>query len=449
MFPVLFDIPNAWEMAGSALTIEIVIGLVAFLAWLALHLKGRRDWVAANLNTVAVLVVLHLALSHFMEPGREITIYSFGVIIILGFLAGARFMMGQTDQLGLDRKKVFDWAFWMLVVGIIGARLLYAFLNYEQFADNKMEVLRIWNGGLVWYGGMIPAILVGIFLLLRHKLPVLHVLDVGAAAVILALGIGRWACLMAGDDYGRVVDENAWYGIRFYNDRALVPASLRGMPLHPTQLYMSINCLWMFWMIEWVRRRAKFAGQAFAAMLVMYAVSRALWIEPFRGDFVERNPAYGRHVAAELSLSKGENSPALSLKAGDEVTGNDRTGRLLADVTLPAGEGHTSVWAISDERAKPEAQGRFVGAPQWPIDKIASLKDTTGVTVSAPGSSRWYGSDLPVPPNYVSTSQWISIFVVLAGIGVFLLGRGVKEHGFAEAVVAHAKEKDREPAEPA
>ncbi|MDH3592971.1 MAG: prolipoprotein diacylglyceryl transferase, partial [Planctomycetota bacterium] len=420
--------------------IEIVIGIAAFLAWLALHLRGRRDWVAANLNTIAVLVGLHLALSKFMGTDREITIYSFGVVIILGFLAGARFMMGQTDQLGLDRKKIFDWAFWMLVVGIIGARLLYAFLNYESFADNKLEVLRIWNGGLVWYGGLIPATFVGIFLLLRHKLPVMHVLDLGGAAVILALAIGRWACLLAGDDYGRATD--SWLGIRFYHERSLVPPALRGVALHPTQLYMSVNCFWLFFAIEWVRRRARFAGQAFAAMLVLYAVSRAAWIEPFRGDFVERNPGYGKHLAASIPIDKAEGSPSVSLARGAVVTASDgTTGRLLEGLDLPAGKAFGTVRAISDGPVKPQATGPFGGrsAPRWSVSSIEGLP-AEGVTVSAPDQTRWYHSDLPVPPGYVSTSQWISIFVVIGGVLFWLIARKLGESGFTEAAARHAAE---------
>ena len=191
--------------------------------------QGRDDWVASTLNMGAFLVGLHFALSWLMAErapdgsltATPITIFSFGVIIILAFFAGTAFMLKQTRLLKIEDKRIFDWAFWMLVVGIIGSRLLYAYLNHEHFRENKAEIFKIWHGGLVWYGGLIPAALVGVWLLRRHKLPTLHVCDLGAAAVILALGIGRWACLLAGDDYGRPTE--AWFGIRFYHEQCLVP----------------------------------------------------------------------------------------------------------------------------------------------------------------------------------------------------------------------------------
>jgi hypothetical protein len=202
VYPVLVDIPDAFTLPGGILVLEVLVGVACGLAWLALHLRGRKDWVATTLNMAAFVVGLHLALSWAMGGDAPITIYSFGVVIILGFFAGSAYLVRQTRTLGIEDKPVFDWAFWMLVSGIVGARLLYAFLNYEHCSENKFELLRIWNGGLVWYGGLVPAAALGLWLLHRRKMPVLHVADIGIAAVLLALGIGRWACLMAGDDYG-------------------------------------------------------------------------------------------------------------------------------------------------------------------------------------------------------------------------------------------------------
>ena len=88
---------------------------------------------------------------------------------------------------------------------------------------------------------------------------------------------------------------------------------LRGQLLHPTQMYMSLMCLWIFFFVEWTRRRARYAGQAMAVMLIAYAVGRAVLIEPFRGDFVERNPGYGKHLAVALVFDKPEGSPAVML----------------------------------------------------------------------------------------------------------------------------------------
>jgi phosphatidylglycerol:prolipoprotein diacylglycerol transferase len=440
-------------MSGSSRTIEIAIGVVCLLGWLACTKLGRKDWLASALNMGAFLVGLHLGLSYVMAERlpdgslseTPITIFSFGVIIIIAFFVASAFMLRQTRPLGIEDKKIFDWCFWMLVVGVAGSRVLYAYLNYEQFVENKFEIFKIWHGGLVWYGGLIPAAIVGIWLLGKHKLPVLHVADVGSAALMLALGLGRWACLLAGDDYGQPTD--AWFGIRFYHEDSLVPDGLRGVPLHPTQMYMSVMCLWIFFAVEVIRRNSRRAGQAFAWMLILYAVGRAGLIEPFRGDFVERNPAYGKRLATALVFREGENDVAVSLKRGDAVQDSrGRTGKLLSDLELAPGEGGY-VFAITDERADRVEQGPFAGrAPNWTIDTVTRGDETLlkGVVYRADPTLRrrhgspnpWYDSDLPVPPGYVSTSQWISIFVIAAGVSILLGARRWNVPGYTAAVAS-------------
>jgi len=446
MFPILFKIPNVSTMAGEILVVEVVLGAVCLLCWIALKLRNSSGVAISIFSTGAILVGLHLLLSTVMEKDRPVIIYSFGVIIILAFLAGVYFLTRQTARLQLPTNRVFDWAFWLLVTGIVGSRFLFAFLNYELFQDDKLLILKIWNGGLVWYGGLIPAVVLGVWLLRRYKLPVLHVTDACAVALMLALGIGRWACLMAGDDYGARTD--AWLGIRFYHPECLIPRELHGVALHPTQLYMSLNALWLFFIVETIRRRARFAGQAFAWMLILYAVTRFVVIEPFRGDFVERNPGWGKHYAVAITVSKDEDSAPVRLERGATVTGAEgRTGRLLEDLELDAGRAQGTVWALSDEPAKPDAPvsplireaRRTGGPPRWAIATVTGLANDARFTSAQP---RWYQSDLPPPPGYVSTSQWISLIVVAAGIGILLLVRRLNVPGYSEAV------ENREPEEP-
>ncbi len=444
MHPILFPIPNRATMSTEALVVEVVVGVVCLLAWLGLRARAPGGWAATALSTAAILVGLHLLLSWFMK-GEPIKIYTFGVVIIVGFLAGVRFLTKQTDRLGIPSQKIFDWGFWLLLSGIIGSRLLYVLLNAEEFERNKLSIFAIWNGGLVWYGGLIPAVVVAVLLLVRWRLPVLPICDAAAAALMLSLGIGRWACLLAGDDYGKPTE--AWLGIRFYS--GLVPRELYGVPLHPTQLYMSLNAFWLFFVLDVIRRRARYAGQAFAFLLILYAGTRAFLIEPFRGDFVERNPSYAKHVAAELLVERAAGGPAITIERGAVVSGGGRTGRILGakepgavaakgeknvlvspiDLTLAAGETYARCWAISDGPVATKDIEAFHRL-QWPVDRIEGVE---GVTVRAQ-NVRAYKSDLPKPPGYVSTSQWISVGVAAAGVMILVTARRRREPGFADAV---------------
>jgi phosphatidylglycerol:prolipoprotein diacylglycerol transferase len=435
LYPILFEIPNRSALPAEIVAVEVVLGIACLLAWMALRTRAPKGWAATLLSTGAILVALHFLLSWFMGSG-PITIYSFGVVIILGFLAGVRFLTAQTDRLGLPTQKVFDWGFWLLLTGIVGARVLYALLNYDEFEGKALEIFAIWKGGLVWYGGLIPTVFVGIWLLRRYELPVLSCCDAAAVALMLGLGIGRWACLLAGDDYGKPTD--LWFGIRFYNERSLVvlgAPELRGVALHPTQLYMSVNALWLFFGLEWIRRRAKYAGQAFAALLILYSVTRALLIEPFRGDFVERNPGYGKHAAARLAVEREGDGPAIVLPRGAAVSGDGREGRLLGEIRLGAGEKSAMGWAMSNAPVKKtEMAALHAGLMPWKIDRVEGLEGATARTVR----TRLYRSDLPSPPGYVSISQWISVGVVVAGVAIWLLARRLQKPGFSDAVAARS-----------
>ncbi len=446
MHPILFEIKNRAALSTEFVVAEVVVGIVCLLGWLAIRARAPTGWPATVLSTGAILVGLHFLLSWFMKD-QTIKIYTFGVVIIVGFLTGARYLSKQTDRLGIPSQRIFDWGFWLLLTGIIGSRLLYALLNYDEFKANKWQIFAIWNGGLVWYGGLIPAVVVGVVLLARWKLPVLPVCDACASSLMLALGIGRWACLLAGDDYGRPTE--LWLGIRFYS--GLVPDELKGIPLHPTQLYMSVNALWLFFVLEWIRRRATYAGKAFAGMLILYALTRSFFIEPFRGDFVERNPSYAKHLAAEIRIERTGDGPAITLPRGSAVSGGGRTGRILGtkspmavakkggenvlvsptDVTLAAGETSVECWAISDGPASAQELAAFHRL-QWPIDRVEGLEGATAKTVGV----RPYKSDLPKPPGYVSTSQWISVLVAAGGVMILLIARRLRQPGFTASVAA-------------
>jgi phosphatidylglycerol:prolipoprotein diacylglycerol transferase len=440
LYPVLFSIPNAWRgMSGGALAAELAVVLGACALWAYTAVRRRKDLLASAASLVAFLGLAHLGVSLLMDA---ITIYTFGVVIILAFLAGSAYVVRRTRPLGIPDKTMFDWAFWMLIVGIAGSRLLYAYLNWEQFQEDKGEVFRIWHGGLVWYGGMIPAAAVGLYLLARQRLPVLRVADVAAAGLMLALGIGRWACLLAGDDYGRPTDLP--WGIRFYAEKALVAPDLKGVALHPTQLYMSLKALWIFFFVDWIARRAKYAGTALGAMLVFYAVARAALVEPFRGDFVERNPSYGDRLALRIHLEK-DAGPPVRLARGHEVW-QRRTGirgLLLEDAVLGEGAAKATVHAISVDRFSRYRYARTGHRPEWSVDAIDNLPPEVRVssdtrTSRDPGRQGWYDSHLPVPPGFVSTSQWISLAVVLAGAGILALARRRREVGYGAALAAAA-----------
>ena len=163
----------------------------------------------------------------------SLPISSFGVMVTLGFLVGLYLARYLGRRHGVDPDLLSDLFSWILVGAVLGARLLYVVVHHEEFS-NPLDIVAIWKGGLVFYGGFFGAFASGI-LFLRLRRPnarFFEVADVCMPAGFLGLSIGRWGCFLVGDDYGRVTDVP--WAVRFPNvEGSLLPAELIGKPLHP------------------------------------------------------------------------------------------------------------------------------------------------------------------------------------------------------------------------
>jgi phosphatidylglycerol:prolipoprotein diacylglycerol transferase len=165
-----------------------------------------------------------------------------------------------------------------MVSALLGARLFYIIVEYKYFSAAPLEIFKFWKGGLVFYGGLIVAVLVSLWYLKRHQMPVWRVADVLAPSIALGQGIGRWGCFFAGCCYGVKTDVS--WAVTFADPRSLAP---QGIPLHPTQIYLSLNALFIFAFLLWLTKRKKFDGQIFWAYGILYSIGRFV-IEYFRGD---------------------------------------------------------------------------------------------------------------------------------------------------------------------
>jgi phosphatidylglycerol:prolipoprotein diacylglycerol transferase len=151
----------------------------------------------------------------------------------------------------------------------------------QRFLENPLMIFKIWEGGLVFFGGLIAGMIVGIWYVRRHKMPVLLMCDVFAPAIAIGHAIGRVGCFLAGCCYGRVVDHPAWYSIIFpTNPRSFAPT---GIALYPTQLMEVVGELVIFSILIVQRRFKRFDGQIMATYLILYSILRS-FNEYYRGD---------------------------------------------------------------------------------------------------------------------------------------------------------------------
>lgn len=208
-----------------------------------------------------------------------LSIYTYGFFIALGFLAGIFFAVKEAKRLGEDPDMIMDLCFYILVSAIIGSRLFYVLTNPRPFLDNPVEIFKVWNGGLVFYGGFIAALITGIVYLKTKKIPVMKTTDILAPSISLAHFFGRIGCFFAGCCYGKYC-ELPW-AVTFNNPESLAPI---GIPIHPTQLYAAASNLMIFFFLLFFRKRKKFDGQVFWIYVLLYGTTRSI-IEIFRADF--------------------------------------------------------------------------------------------------------------------------------------------------------------------
>jgi phosphatidylglycerol:prolipoprotein diacylglycerol transferase len=232
--------------------------------------------------------------------GRSIgplTLHTYGALLAIAFLAGLWIAHREAKRTGLDAARVTDMAVYVLIGGLIGARLLLLAVDWRHYIANPRDVLSLLQSGGVFYGGLLGALPVAWWYVRRHHLDLWRTADVLAPGVVLGQSIGRLGCFSAGCCYGRATDVP--WAVTFtdpYVQRQVgTPLDL---PLHPSQIYESLVTLGIFLVLMWLARRKSFNGQVMLAYVSLYAAGRFV-LEFFRGD-----PARGAVFGGALSTSQ-------------------------------------------------------------------------------------------------------------------------------------------------
>ncbi|HCU26001.1 MAG TPA: prolipoprotein diacylglyceryl transferase [Deltaproteobacteria bacterium] len=231
--------------------------------------------------------------------GGGLEIHSYGVMVALGFLAALAWIRYQAPRAGLPAGKMLDFAFWMMVSAIVGSRLAFLIVEWRYYLAHPAAALRVWEGGLVFYGGLLACIWVAWVYLKRHALNFWKVADVFMPGVALGHSLGRIGCFLAGCCYGRTCDPHAWYALHFpTGEETLAPG---GLPLYPTQWIESAANLLIFLFLAWRSRKKAFDGQILLLYLITYSILR-IAIELLRGD-QERGFVIGHWLSTSQFLS--------------------------------------------------------------------------------------------------------------------------------------------------
>lgn len=225
------------------------------------------------------------------------TLHTYGLLLAVAFLVALFVVSRQARKAGLDSAKVTDLSIYVLLAGLLGARLLLIVVDWDRLDWSWRDLLGLLQSGGVFYGGLLGAIPVAFWYIRRHGLPVWATIDALTPGVAIGQAIGRVGCLCAGCCYGRPADVP--WAITFHDPVAHEQVGTPlGTPLHPTQIYESAATLGIFFLLLRVARHKRFDGAVFTTYLFTYAAARFV-IEFYRGD-----AARGTVLGGALSTSQ-------------------------------------------------------------------------------------------------------------------------------------------------
>lgn len=221
----------------------------------------------------------------------ELTIHWYGVFMALALLSALVnwTLIGRRE--GCDAQFSSDMLFWVMILGIVGARTAYVLSDWSAYMERPWwSVLALWEGGLIFYGGLIGGILAVLLFARSRHISSLDMLDYAMTALPLAHALGRIGCFMNGCCFGDIC--KAGPSIRFPFDSIpwnrqleLDLISISGqqsLPVHPVQLYEAVANLFIFALLVVLYRKRKRYGMVTAVYLLTYPLSRLL-LETLRG----------------------------------------------------------------------------------------------------------------------------------------------------------------------
>lgn len=227
------------------------------------------------------------------------TVYTYGVLLAAAYLIGLKLAMMRAKTRHLDTARVLDLGVWIIISALVGAKLMLLLVEFDYFSTNPRELLSLLRSGGVFYGGFIFAVLVSVWYIGRHGLPLWTTCDVFAPGITLGHAIGRMGCFMAGCCFGKPADLP--WAVTFTDAVAAANSGTPlGVPLHPTQLYEAGAELVIFGLLLVSERRGRgFAGRTFWTYVLLYAVSRFV-IEIYRDD--PRGMVFGWSTSQGVSM---------------------------------------------------------------------------------------------------------------------------------------------------
>jgi phosphatidylglycerol:prolipoprotein diacylglycerol transferase len=213
-------------------------------------------------------------------------IHFYGVIIMLGVVAASLLARKRAKDKGLDPDQVWDMLTWLLIAGIIGARLWHIFtptpslvaagITTKYYLTHPVAMLAIWNGGLGIPGAVIGGALALYIYCRKQKQSFAVWVDIIAPGLLLAQAIGRWGNFINQEVYGAPT-QLPW--AIYIDELHRLPEFMNQAYYHPLFLYESLWNLAVMGLLLWMSKRfigKLIDGDIFLFYLVGYPLGRFL-----------------------------------------------------------------------------------------------------------------------------------------------------------------------------
>ena len=195
----------------------------------------------------------------------------YSLILLAAITVGLWLTAREAERKGFKKDDVYDAATWIIVAGIVGARLFHVLDHWShEYAMNPIRALYIWEGGLAIWGAIVGGVIAGAVVAWRRGWYFPRFLDAAAPALVLAQAIGRIACVITGDAMGKPT--NGPFGFAYTNSSAMVPQL--GVYYTPMPVYEFIINLGIFTVLWQLRKRNWPDGKLFLTYLILYSIER-------------------------------------------------------------------------------------------------------------------------------------------------------------------------------
>ncbi|OGJ51752.1 prolipoprotein diacylglyceryl transferase [Candidatus Peregrinibacteria bacterium RIFOXYB2_FULL_41_88] len=210
-------------------------------------------------------------------PLGPINVQAWGLLVGLGMLVGLFFALAEAKRKGINKESIYDVFLISVISSMIGGRIMYVALYWQNFKYDLLGIFKIWHGGMVFFGGFLAA-LAGVIIYARiKKIKFWRLADTLVPGLAIGLFIGRMGCFLIGDHIGAPIE---YFGIGSY-------FGSEDFLRHEVSAYMSLKGLILFIILWSLRKKLKHEGDLTLVFLAGYSVLR------FGIDFLRANDLAG------------------------------------------------------------------------------------------------------------------------------------------------------------